>query len=97
MIPIQSLHNLAQTLMTVVLLIPHVLMIFHLLLLIERQRHKTVDRFREMHESWCVFLFHLERNLRVGVGDNLRGEGFGGCHDFWYACVHDKQRQPLSP
>lgn len=76
MIPIQSLHNLAQSSMAVVLLIPHVLMIFHLTMLIERQCDKAIDRFREMHESWCVFLLHLERNLRVGVGDNLRGEGF---------------------
>lgn len=89
MIPIQRLHDLAQSLMTVVLLIPHILVIFHFPLLIEGQCDKAVDRLRVMKESWRVFLFHLERELGVGIRDNLCGESFGGRHDFGYAYMYE--------
>lgn len=85
MIPIERLHNLPQSLMTIILLIPHILMVFYFPLLIQRQCHKAVDRLREVHHAWRVFLLHLEGKLGVGIGDNFCGECARGGHDFWYA------------
>lgn len=96
MIPIQRFHDLAQSLMTVVLLIPHVLVIFHFPLLIEGQGDKAVNRLRVMHESWCVFLFHLECELRIGIGDNFCGESFRRRHDFRYAYMYEVSTAAVS-
>lgn len=74
--------------MAVVLLIPHVLVVFHLPLLIECQCDETIHRFRKVYHARCVFLLHLERKLRVSVGDDLCGQGFRRGHDLRYACIY---------
>jgi len=85
MIPVQRFHHLPQPLVAVILVIPHILVVFDLALLIERQSHKTIYRLCEMHEPRCVFLFHFEDDLvwvGGGVGDDFGGEGAGGGHYF---------------
>ena len=97
MIPVQRLHHFPQPLMAIILLIPHILMILHLPLFIQRQTHKTVYRFGEMRDARGVFLFHFEDDFICGVlgggggGDDFGGEGAGGGHDFGYACVEGRR------
>lgn len=60
-------------------------MILDLVLVIQRQSYKAVDRFCEMHEAGGVFLLHFEDDLVwVGgaIGDDFGGEGAGGGHYF---------------
>ena len=71
--------------MAVILVIPHVLVVFHLPFLIECQRHEAVDRFFEMGYPWGVLLLHFENELGTGARDDLGSQGFGGYHDFRYA------------
>ena len=74
--------------MAIILVVPHILVIFHLFVLIERQRHETIDGFGEVHDARGVFLFHFEDDF-VGVGgrgDDFGGEGAGGRHYFGDAC-----------
>ena len=73
LISVQRLHDLAQALMTVVLVVPHVLMVFHLPGLIQSQRHKAVDRLREMNYPWGILLLHFENELGIGARDDLCG------------------------
>jgi hypothetical protein len=72
MIAIQSLHNLAQTLIRIVLLIPHILVILDLTLIIQCQCDKTVYRLGKVKESRCVFLLQLEDDAVL-----LRVDDFG--------------------
>jgi hypothetical protein len=72
MIAVQSLHNLAQTFMRIVLLIPHILMILDLALIVQRQCDKTVHRLGKVKESGCVFLLQLEDDAVL-----LRVDDFG--------------------
>jgi len=72
MITIQSLHDLAQAFMRIVLLIPHVLVILDLVLVVQGQCNQTVYWLRKVDESRCVFLLELEDDA---VG--LRVDDFG--------------------
>ena len=85
MIHNKRLHNLPQSLMTIILLIPRILMVFYPPLLVQRQCHKAADRLHEVHHAWRLFLLHLEGKLGVGVGDNFCGKYARGGHYFWYA------------
>ena len=70
--------------MAVVLIVPHVLVVYNLAFPIQRQRHQTVDRLRKMCYARSVLLLHLEDELRISAGDDLGGKGLGGSHDFRY-------------
>lgn len=72
MITIQSLHDLAQAFMRIVLLIPHILVILDLALVIQGQCDQTVYRLRKVDKSGCVFLLELEDDA---IG--LRVDDFG--------------------
>jgi len=86
LISIQRLHDLAQPLMRVVLLIPHVLVILDLALIIEGQSNKRIDRFREAHDLWRIRLLHLKDDV-IGLRlDDFGFEGFGLCEEFGDTC-----------
>ena len=72
MIAIQRLQQLAQALMAIILLIPHVLMIPHLALLVQRERDERVHRLRHSQHPWRVFLLLLVDDRRRRVGHNFR-------------------------
>ena len=59
--------------MAVVFLVPHVLMVFYLALIIQRQCYKTVYWLRKVYNSWRIFLLHLKGDLGVGVRDDFCG------------------------
>jgi hypothetical protein len=82
MIAIQSLHNLAQTFMRIVLLIPHVLVVLDLALIIQRQGNKTVYRLGVVYESGCVFLLQLEDDAVFFRLDDFGLEGLRLGHYF---------------
>jgi len=63
MITIQRLHDLAQPLVRVILLIPHILVILDLALIIQRQSNERVDRFRSTEDLWRVRLLQLEDDV----------------------------------
>lgn len=75
MITIQSLHDLAQAFMRVVLLIPHVLVILDFALVVQCQSNQTVYWLGEVDDSGCVFLLKLEDDaVWLGVDDfGLKG------------------------
>lgn len=59
MIPIQRLKQVAQALVAIILLIPHILVIHDFLLIIDllqRQANQAVDDLGRWHESGLVLL-----------------------------------------
>lgn len=67
MITIKRLHNLAKSLMRIVLFIPHVFVVFHLALLIQRQSDQRIDFFGGMEYFGSVGLLELE-DYTIGLG-----------------------------
>lgn len=59
-IAVQRLHDFTQTLMRVILLVPHILVILDLSLFIKSQGDERIGSFCEMKELWCVCLLKLE-------------------------------------
>jgi hypothetical protein len=82
MIAIQRFHNLAQALMTVILLIPHIFVIPDLALPVERQAHQAVGRLafpaQLLQRFGRVFLTELEDDLGAVVAHLVGFDHFGG-------------------
>lgn len=60
LIAIQRLHHLTQAFVTVIIVVPHLLVVLHLFLVIERQTHETIYTFGEMDYPRRVLSLHLE-------------------------------------
>jgi hypothetical protein len=75
MIAIQCLHNLAQTFMRIILLIPHIFVILDLALIIQSQSNKTVHRLGKMDDSRCILLLELEDDAILFRLDDFGLEG----------------------
>lgn len=82
MVTVQRLHNLAQTLVRVVVVIPHVLVVLDLALVIQRQGDQAVHGLREVNDSGCVFLLKLEDDAIGFRLDDFGLEGLRLGHDF---------------
>jgi len=74
MITIQILDQLAKALMTVVLVVPHVLVIAYLAVLVEAETDQTVDGLGRVREFGGVFLTEFEDDFVGRVLDDLGGE-----------------------
>jgi hypothetical protein len=87
MIPVQRLHDFPQPLMTVVLLVPHVLVIAHFARFIQRQRNQGVYFLWDGCRLRGVFLLKFEYDLvRLG-GYNLGLDGARLGHNLWNSCL----------
>lgn len=62
-ISVELLHNLTKTLVTVVLLVPHVFVVSDLPILIQSQCNQAVHLLGDRHWLWCIFLLQLENDL----------------------------------
>ena len=67
MVTVKRLHNLAKSLVRIVLLVPHVFVVFHLALLIQRQSNQRVDFFGRVEYFGSVGLLELE-DYTIGLG-----------------------------
>ena len=66
-IPVQGFHNLSQAFMAVILLVPHILVVFHLPFRVQSQRNEAVNRLCEIDYSGCILLLHFEYELCIGA------------------------------
>lgn len=69
LIAVECLHDLPQSLMAVILMVPHILVVLHLSFIVKRQGYETVDGLREFRYFWGVLLLHLETKL-FGLREN---------------------------
>lgn len=63
MIPIELFHDLAETLVAVVLFVPHILVVLDFPIPVKSQCNQTIDLLRNGHWLWCVLLLQLEDDL----------------------------------
>lgn len=78
MITIKRLHNLAKSLMRIILFVPHVFVVFHLALLIQRQSDQRINLLGRVEYFGSVGLLELE-DYTIGLGFHdfsLEGLGF---------------------
>lgn len=79
MIPIHLLHPVTHPLMTIILLVPHILMILHLPplfpLRLQTQRDQRIHRLPRWQAPRRILLFLLINDLRRGSAQDLRREG----------------------
>lgn len=84
LITIQSLHHLTQALMTIIVVVPHLLVVLDLFLVIERQTHEAIYAFGEMDYPRRVLSLHLEHQELRLIRNHLCRNCFGRSEGRWY-------------
>lgn len=74
-VSLQRLEELAQPFVTIILFVPHVLVISHFALVVQPERYQTVYGFGLADPLWRVLVLHLPYDFRRRVLDYFRLEG----------------------